>query len=181
MLTLILFLLIIIYFFPPTKFMVEVEEAGEAFAKQLDSSHKVNCPWKGNSCPESLVQFPPTPQSALIGGYKDRCDGLLQFQSLPIVATCAIEQMRVSRGPQVDRFLSQSQNLTTGEVDVKSDSIPELETSRDGAYYLYSRVRYIYVLAPASSCLLFSYTSKLYKVLILPLPYFIFFCRHRSL
>ncbi|KAJ0018482.1 hypothetical protein Pint_10961 [Pistacia integerrima] len=135
------YLLIIIYFFPPTKFMVEVEEAGEAFAKQLDGGHKVNCPWRGNNCPESLVQFPPAPQSALIGGYKDRCDGLLQFQSLPIVATCAIEQMRVSRGPQVDHFLSQSQNLTAGEVDVKSDSIPELETSRDGAYYLYSRAQ----------------------------------------
>lgn len=148
-------LLITIYIFPPTKFVVEVEEAGEAFSKQLDSGHKVNCAWRGNSCPESLVQFPPTPQSALIGGYKDRCYGILQFQSLPIVSTCAIEQMRVLQGPQVDRFLSQSQNITAGEVDVKSDSILELETSRDGAYYLYSRVRYIYVLALAGS-LLFS-------------------------
>lgn len=91
------------------------------------------------------MQFPPTPQSALIGGYKDRCDGLLQFHSLPVVATCAIEQMRTSRGPQIDRFLSQSHNLTAGEVDVKSESLPELETSRDGAFYLYSRVRYLCV------------------------------------
>lgn len=112
----------------------EVQNAGEAFAKQLDSAHKVNCPWRGNSCPESLVQFPPTPQSALIGGYKDRCDGLLQFQSLPIVATSAIELMRVSRGPQVDRFLS-------GEVDIKPESIPELESSQDGALCLYSRAQ----------------------------------------
>ncbi|KAE7996156.1 hypothetical protein FH972_000903 [Carpinus fangiana] len=113
---------------------VEVQNAAEAFAKQLDSVHKVNCTWRGNSCPESLVQFPPTPQPALIGGYKDRCDGLLQFQSLPIVAASAIEQMRVSRGPQVDRFLS-------GEVDIRTDSIPELESSQDGALCVYSRAQ----------------------------------------
>ncbi|KAK9267555.1 hypothetical protein L1049_009983 [Liquidambar formosana] len=119
----------------------EVESACEAFAKQLDAGHKVTCPWRGNSCAESLVQFPPTPQSALIGGYKDRCDALLQFQSLPIIAASAVEQMRVSRGPQVERFLSQSPNFMAGEVDIKSESIPELETTRDGAFCLYSRAQ----------------------------------------
>ncbi|KAF2316731.1 hypothetical protein GH714_042072 [Hevea brasiliensis] len=119
----------------------EVESASEAFAKQLDDGHQASCPWRGNSCPDSLVQFPPTPQSALIGGYKDRCDGLLQFQFLPIVAASAVEQMRVSRGPVVDRFLSQSQNFTSGEGDFKSEGIPELETSRDGASCLYSRAQ----------------------------------------
>lgn len=119
----------------------EVESAGEAFAKQLDVGHNVSCPWRGNSCPESLVQFPPTPQSALIGGYKDRCDGLLQFQFLPIVAASAIEQMRLSRSPQIDRFLSQSQNVTAGELEFRSEGIPDLEASREGAFSLYSRVR----------------------------------------
>ncbi|KAM1153967.1 hypothetical protein ACFX2I_036337 [Malus domestica] len=113
----------------------EVQNAGDAFVKQLDSDHKVACPWRGNSCPESLVQFPPTPQSALIGGYKDRCDGLLQFHSLPKVAASAIEQMLVSRGPQVDRF------LMAGEVDFKPESIPEQESSRDGSICLYSRAQ----------------------------------------
>lgn len=119
----------------------EVEDAGQAFSKQLDDGHNINCPWRGNSCPESLVQFPPTPQSALIGGYKDRCDGLLQFQSLPVIATCAIEHMQVSRGPQIDRLLSQPQNLIVGEVDTKPELMPELENSRDGAFYLYSRAQ----------------------------------------
>ncbi|PPD95889.1 hypothetical protein GOBAR_DD07080 [Gossypium barbadense] len=64
-------------------FISEAEDAGQAFSKQLDVGHKVACLWRGNSCPESLVQFLPTPQSALIAGYKDRCDGLMQFQSLP--------------------------------------------------------------------------------------------------
>lgn len=119
----------------------EVESAGEAFAKQLDAGHKVTCPWRGNSCPESLVQFPPTPQSALVGGYKDRCDVLMQFQSLPIIAASAIEQMRVSRGPQVDRLLSLSPNFMAGDVDIKPESIPQPETPRDGELCLYSRAQ----------------------------------------
>ncbi|KAG6691977.1 hypothetical protein I3842_10G088200 [Carya illinoinensis] len=112
----------------------EVQNAAEAFAKQLDAVHNVSCPWRGNSCPDSLVQFPPTPQSALIGGYKDRCDGLVQFQYLPIVAASAIEKMQVSHGPQVERFLF-------GEVDTKPESIPEIESSQDGAFCLYSRAQ----------------------------------------
>ncbi|MBA0870774.1 hypothetical protein Goshw_017029, partial [Gossypium schwendimanii] len=97
----------------------EVEDAGEAFSKQLNIGHKVSCPWRGNSCPESLVQFPPTPQSALIAGYKDRCDGLVQFQSLPI------------------NYVS--------EFESRSESVPELDVTRDGAFCLYSRVRYFNV------------------------------------
>ncbi|KHN38155.1 hypothetical protein glysoja_007197 [Glycine soja] len=106
--------------------MAKAQNASESFARQLDSGHKVNCLWKGNSCPESLVQFPPTPPSALIGGYKDRCDGLVQFHSLPVVAISAIELMSVSRGPQIERFLSQSQNFMSGEVDIKPDIAQKL-------------------------------------------------------
>ncbi|PWA77408.1 zinc finger, C3HC [Artemisia annua] len=93
-------------------------ENGEEFANQLDEGHNVTCPWRGNSCAESLVQFPPTPPSALIGGYKDRCDGLLQFPYLPVVAASAIEQMKLSRGPEIDRLLVQSAGFF---VDVASD------------------------------------------------------------
>lgn len=74
---------------------------------------RINCPWRGNSCAESLVQFPPTP-SALIGGYKDRYDGLLQFLSLPIVAASAIEQMKASRNLELERFVDQLQDFTVG-------------------------------------------------------------------
>ncbi|OVA16395.1 zinc finger protein [Macleaya cordata] len=119
----------------------EVDSAGEAFAKQLDVGHKVTCPWKGNSCAESLVQFPPTPQSALIGGYKDRCDGLLQFLSLPVISSSAIEQMRISRSSQVDRFLAQSQVLLAGESGFKAESIPGLESSREDASSIYSHAQ----------------------------------------
>ncbi|MCH96519.1 zinc ion-binding protein, partial [Trifolium medium] len=114
------------------------QDASESFARQLDSGHKANCPWKGNSCPESLVQFPPTSQSALIGGYKDRCDGLVQFHFLPVVAISAIELMRVSRGPQIDRFLSQAQNFMSG-IDFKPEHISELESSQDEAYCSFTR------------------------------------------
>ncbi|XP_017641519.1 uncharacterized protein LOC108482925 [Gossypium arboreum] len=116
----------------------EAEDAGQAFSKQLDVGHKVACPWRGNSCPESLVQFPPTPQSALIAGYKDRCDGLMQFQSLPVVAASAVEHMHVSRGPQLDRLLYQLQNHMA-EFESRSESILEADNARDGAFCLYSR------------------------------------------
>ncbi|XP_059661321.1 uncharacterized protein LOC132307538 isoform X2 [Cornus florida] len=116
----------------------KADSAGKDFAKQLDGGHRVTCPWRGNSCAESLVQFPPTPPSALIGGYKDRCDGLLQFLFLPVVATSAIEQMRVSRGPEIDRFLVQSHSFTIGESGFKAENISGTENSREGAFYIYS-------------------------------------------
>ncbi|KAI3509693.1 hypothetical protein L1887_25197 [Cichorium endivia] len=89
---------------------------GEDFGNQLDEGHNVTCPWRGNSCAESLVQFPPTPPSALIGGYKDRIDGLLQFPFLPLVAPSALDQMKVSRGPEIDRFLAQSDMENSKDV-----------------------------------------------------------------
>ncbi|RDX69306.1 Nuclear-interacting partner of ALK, partial [Mucuna pruriens] len=125
----------------PSWTSAEAQNASESFARQLDSGHNVNCPWKGNNCPESLVQFPPTPPSALIGGYKDRCDGLVQFHCLPVVAISAIELMSVSHGPQIERFLSQSQNFMSGEVDIKPEIISEFENSQDEAYCLYSRAQ----------------------------------------
>ncbi|KAF9620397.1 hypothetical protein IFM89_011770 [Coptis chinensis] len=114
----------------------EADIAGEAFAKQLDVAHGTSCPWRGNSCAESLVQFPPTPPSALIGGFKDRCDGLLQFVSLPVIAASAIGQMRLSRSSQIDRLLSQSETLA-GETGC----IQGLEFSRDDAFYIYSHAQ----------------------------------------
>ncbi|XP_004504550.1 uncharacterized protein [Cicer arietinum] len=120
--------------------IAEAQDASESFARQLDSGHKANCAWKGNSCPESLVQFPPTSQSALIGGYKDRCDGLIQFHYLPVVAISAIELMSVSRGPQIERFLSQSQNFMFG-VDFKPENMLELESSQDEAYCSFTRAQ----------------------------------------
>ncbi|TVU44719.1 hypothetical protein EJB05_04170 [Eragrostis curvula] len=100
---------------------VEVANAGEAFAEQLDAAHQNNCPWRGNSCADSLVQLHLT-QSALIGGFKDRCDGLLQFTSLPVVASSAIENMRLTRGTQIDHLLSQSVTFLSGVLGCKAES-----------------------------------------------------------
>lgn len=91
------------------------------------------------------MQFPPTPPSALIGGYKDRCDGLLQFSSLPVVAASAIEQMRISRGPEVDRLLAQSQ-LARNESGIKMEIFIGTENSRDDVFFIYSRVIYMWPL-----------------------------------
>ncbi|XP_057451270.1 uncharacterized protein LOC130743159 isoform X2 [Lotus japonicus] len=113
---------------------VEADTSSEELSKQLDRGHKIKCPWRGNSCPESLVQFPPTSPSALIGGFKDRCDGLLQFYSLPIVSSSAVEQMRISHNPQIDRFIAQLQVQTAGELGYKA----EMGVTGEQAPYLYS-------------------------------------------
>lgn len=88
------------------------------------------------------MQFPPTPPSALVGGYRDRCDGLLQFSSLPVVAASAIEQIRISRGSEIDRLLAQSQ-LARNESGIKLEILLGPENSRDDVFFIYSRVIYI--------------------------------------
>lgn len=117
------------------------ESSGEEFAQLLDGGHKTNCPWKGNICAESLVQFPAISPSALIGGYKDRCDGLLQFPFLPIVATSAIEQMRISGGLQIDHFLVHLQAITVEGSAFKADVMPHEEKTREEFVCNYARVR----------------------------------------
>ncbi|KAL1820829.1 hypothetical protein ACET3Z_015698 [Daucus carota] len=119
---------------------IEAESSGEEFARLLDEGHKTDCPWKGNVCAESLVQFPATP-SALIGGYKDRCEGLLQFPSLPIVATSAIEQMRISGGLQIDHFLVHLQAFTVEESAFKADIMPHEEKTREEFVCNYARAQ----------------------------------------
>ncbi|KAG7646616.1 Zinc finger C3HC-like [Arabidopsis thaliana x Arabidopsis arenosa] len=116
---------------------LEADTTGEKFSKQLDDAHESSCPWVGKSCSESLVQFPPTPPSALIGGYKDRCDGLLQFYSLPIVSPSAIDQMRASRRPQIDRLLAHAND----DLSFRMDNISAAETSKEEALSNYSRAQ----------------------------------------
>ncbi|CAI9271711.1 unnamed protein product [Lactuca saligna] len=78
------------------------QDIREEFANQLNEGHKVIYPWRGNSCVESLVQFPSTPPLALIRGHKDHCDGLFKFLYLLIVASSTLDQMKVSRGVEID-------------------------------------------------------------------------------
>ncbi|KAJ0963209.1 hypothetical protein J5N97_028331 [Dioscorea zingiberensis] len=115
----------------------DVASAGEAFADQLDTGHKVTCPWRGKCCADSLVQFPPTPPSALIGGYKDRCDGLLQFVVLPVIASSAVEEMRLSRGMQIDRFLLQQNSISSGALSYKAEHITATDFPHDDCSDVY--------------------------------------------
>jgi hypothetical protein len=117
---------------------VLVANAGEAFAEQLDVSHKNSCPWRGSSCADSLIQLHLT-QSALIGGFKDRCDGLLQFLSLPVIASSAIENMRLTRDAQINRLLTQAITFLSGELGYKAESTPGVDIHQ-GSSCGYSRV-----------------------------------------
>lgn len=129
-------------FFPTVPLTAAQDDnAVEDFVKQLDVGHKITCPWRGNCCAESLVQFPPTPALALIGGFKDRCDGLLQFPSLPVVSVSAIELMRISRGLEVDRLLLHSLSSVAGESNFKGQNISEMENFREEAFCIYSRAQ----------------------------------------
>lgn len=138
----------------------EADASSEELSKQLDKGHKINCPWRGNSCPESLVQFPPTSPSALIGGFKDRCDGLLQFYSLPIVSSSAVEQMRATHGPQIDRIIAQLQIQTAGELGYKAEmSFTGEQSPRSYSYVRFSQIHYF---------ILIIYLSVFYLVLLSP-------------
>lgn len=120
----------------------EADASSEELSKQLDGGHKVTCPWRGNICPESLVQFPPTSPSALVGGFKDRCDGLLQFYSLPVVSSSAVEQMRVTHSPQIDRFLAQLQIQTAGEMGYRVENASGMGFTGEQVLHSYSYVRF---------------------------------------
>ncbi|KAJ4811382.1 NIPA-like protein [Rhynchospora pubera] len=108
----------------------EVVDAGKLFVEQLDSGHVADCPWRGNSCVDSLVQFSFT-ASTLFGGYKDRSDCLLQFATLPIIASSAVETIRLTRSVQLDRLLSQPPNFLSGELEAD----PTQQDSSSGYAY----------------------------------------------
>jgi hypothetical protein len=117
----------------------EVANAGEAFAEQLDASHQTDCPWRGNSCADSLVQLHFTP-SARLGGFKDRCEGLLQFISLPVIASSAIESMKLTRSHQIEHALSQSIVILCGELGYKTDGTTGIDVNHQDESCSYSQV-----------------------------------------
>lgn len=92
---------------PPTWSQQEAERMAASFSEKLDSGHKAFCPWKENACSETLAQFPPTPVEVLAEGFKDRCDGLYQLPALPVLSSSAIDFLKMSKGSQMDRLLSQ--------------------------------------------------------------------------
>lgn len=115
---------------------LEDGSTGSTFIEKLDSGHKVSCPWRGNCCADSLVQFPPVLHSGLIDGYKDRFEGLLQFPYLPVIASSTLDKMKLSRNLQIDHFLSQSYGSCVGEVGM-SEGMPLAEYSYDDAFRAY--------------------------------------------
>lgn len=92
---------------PPSWSHHQVERAALTFAEQLDLAHKGLCAWKNNPCAETLAYFPPTPVADLRGAYADRCEALLKLSALPVISETAKEQMRLSRGTQLDQLLSE--------------------------------------------------------------------------
>lgn len=116
---------------PPTWTQRQVESAAAIFSTKLDDGHKALCPWKGNECEEDLAHFPRTPSHALVESYRDRCDALLQLPALPVVCSSAIEEMKRSRAPQIDRLLAQPPPLPSAAVSRNSGKIYGIEIVGD--------------------------------------------------
>lgn len=133
---------------PPTWTQRQVESAADIFSTKLDDGHKSLCPWKGNECKEDLAHFPPTPAPALVESYRDRCDALLQLPALPVVCSSAIEEMKLSRAPQIDRLLAQPPPLPSAALSRNSGKIYGIEIVGDesaatGANFYYQDQRLI--------------------------------------
>ena len=47
----------------------------------------------------------------ILSGYEDRRDALLQLSGLPVVSSSAIEQMKLTRGLQIELILSKGSSL----------------------------------------------------------------------
>ncbi|ONM10002.1 IAP-like protein 1 [Zea mays] len=77
------------------------------------------------------VTFLCSATNSLIGGFKDRCDGLLQFTSLPVIAPSAIENMKLTRSVQIDHLLSQSITFLSGILGCRAESTAGIDIHQD--------------------------------------------------
>jgi hypothetical protein len=78
--------------------------------------------------------------SALLSGFKDRCEGLLQFISLPVIASSAIESMKLTRNHQIVHVLSQSIAILCGELGYKTDGTAGIDVNHQDETCSYSQV-----------------------------------------
>lgn len=123
----------------PTQVSKSKRKAAESFGHQLEDGHKGNCPWKGNYCAESLAELRLTPVSVILSGYEDRRDALLQLSGLPVVSSSAIEQMKLTRGLQIELILSKGSSLMySAQVErapVEGSSNKLRDPAAGSAYY----------------------------------------------
>lgn len=115
----------------------QIEKAAAVFSLKLDNGHKILCPWVDNACDESLAQFPPTPDPALIHAYTKRFSSLLQLSALPVISSSVIDSMRC---PQLESFLQQS-SLDFGTVSVDTTRIEYVDHECAASANLYYKAQ----------------------------------------
>eukprot|EP00850_Spirogloea_muscicola_P003188 SM000012S25450 [mRNA] locus=s12:1245490:1251249:+ [translate_table: standard] len=108
----------------PTLPRQQAEKAAQDFSLRLDASHKDLCPWQGNACSESLVQFPVTAASELVTSFQERCKDLAGLPSLPAVSPAALDAMADFSPAQLERLLSQAGNSYAQEFVQPAKSLP---------------------------------------------------------
>ena len=107
-----------------------------------------------------MGQFPPTSPSALIGGYNDQCEALLQLLALPVISGSAIDRMKLCRGSQIDRILAEQQPVIVSESSGRADNMLLAEFSREEAASIFYQVCSLSV-ADCLDCFYFNYSCLL--------------------
>ncbi|CAN8321035.1 unnamed protein product [Cochlearia groenlandica] len=86
-----------LYFAAPSSWSKQqVEKAASVFSLKLDSGHKLLCPWKENSCEDTLSEFPLMTPQDLVDRHEEREEALLQLLALPVISPSSIDYMRSS-------------------------------------------------------------------------------------
>lgn len=112
--------------------LYSVEKAALVFSLKLDSGHKLLCPWRGNTCDETMTRFPPTPPQVLVDNYKERCSALLQLSALPKISQSAVDCMKSS---PLDYFLKDSSVLEGGSGSANNSEIENLSSQHELKLY----------------------------------------------
>ncbi|KFK36054.1 hypothetical protein AALP_AA4G071800 [Arabis alpina] len=106
-----------LYFSAPASWSKQqVEKAALVFSLQLDNGHKLLCPWKENSCEETLFEFPSMTPQDLVDRHEERSEALLQVLSLPVISPSAIEYMRSS---DLEEFLNRPIAPASGDTSAE--------------------------------------------------------------
>lgn len=113
----------------------QIEKAALVFSLKLDNGHKLHCQWIDNVCDEMLAQFPPTPDLALVDGYRQRFSSLSQLTALPVISSSFIDLIK---SQQLEQLLAKF--LTIGrdngsETDTTEYLGNEHEAASASSYY----------------------------------------------
>jgi len=102
-------------------FPIEVANAGESFAEQLDAARQNNCPWRGNDYADSLVQFHLT-QSVLQD--QQYCRYVVQ---LPVGYILTWEMLKIQKKCDTDARAPSWTWLNQDQINASGNTAKQLQ------------------------------------------------------